>query len=66
MEKEIEVRVKEYRDRLIDMEKRDREIRDLRKAGWTLTRLAEFYGLTKQRVFQIVGKKHKRPQNNQN
>ena len=28
----------------------------LRKAGWTLQRIADKYGITRQRVHQIVGK----------
>jgi predicted transcriptional regulator len=40
----------------MDYPKRKREMIALRKARWTLEEIAEKYGLTKQRVGQIIGK----------
>lgn len=34
---------------------RDEQIRDLRNQGWSLTQIADRFGLSRQRVHQIVG-----------
>jgi len=40
------------------IEKRDRvnDMKRLRQSGWTLQAIADKYGVTKQWVFQVVGK----------
>ena len=44
----------DYLQRLLDNVRRDRQIRKLRGKGWTLQRIANQYGLTRERVRQIV------------
>jgi len=46
-----------YKQRLESCRKRDEKIRLLRYAGWKVERLAKRYGITKQRVSQIVNGK---------
>jgi DNA-directed RNA polymerase sigma subunit (sigma70/sigma32) len=41
--------------KLKDAAAREREMRRLRKRGWTLERIAKRYGLTRARVCQITG-----------
>lgn len=43
-----------FRDYLASLPKRDSEIRKLRKKGWKIEPLAAKFGMTKQRVSQIV------------
>jgi transcriptional regulator with XRE-family HTH domain len=46
-----------YKQRLEACRKRDEKIRLLRRTGWKVKRLARRYGITKQRVSQIVNGK---------
>ena len=62
MDKTIEQQIAKYMQRLIAQQKRDDEIRRLREDGKTLAEIGKLYGLTRARIWQIVGKKrHEKP-----
>ena len=46
-----------YIDQLLAKAKRDKQIRSMRlNKGWTMQRLADYFGITRQRVQQILSK----------
>ena len=45
-----------YQDFLDAMERRNRNILEMRKRKFTLVEIGRKYGLSKQRIFQIVAK----------
>lgn len=47
----------ERMSKLIQIRDRNNEMKRLRQEGWKLQQIADKYGLTRARVFQIVGKK---------
>ena len=58
----MEVRMKDFdfnerMSKLIQIRDRNNEMKRLRQEGWKLQQIADKYGLTRARVFQIVGKK---------
>jgi len=43
-----------YLENLIAIKKRNKKIISLREKGWTYKKLAQKYGISKQRIFAIV------------
>lgn len=43
-----------YSDIIKQYERRAREILALRARGWTLQRIADKYGITRQRIWKII------------
>ena len=51
-------RIDEKITKLLDKRKEYEEMRRLRYQGWTLQQIADKYQVSRQRVYQIVGKKN--------